>query len=81
MSANQQSTSSANSIALATFDVNFAPTRGVSFAVVGALVVITAEDETVTIPSGALAAGIMHALSIKQIVTAGTTATGIVLYR
>ena len=56
-------------------------TRAVSFAVTGTLEVVTADNQTVIIPSGALASGIMHALSIKRINSAGTTATGIVLYR
>ena len=78
---NQQSTSPANSIILAATNTDFPITRYVSFAVVGALEVVTAENETVIIPSGALAAGTMHRLSIKRINSAGTTATGIVLYR
>lgn len=83
MPSNQQSTSPANSIQLATpADTGEIPyTRGISFAVAGALHVLTAEDEDVVIPSGALAAGVQHALCVKRIFQTGTTATGIVIYR
>ena len=81
MSENLQSTAPANSVTLVSLDTIVSPTRGISFAAAGALSVLTAEDETVVIPSGALAAGIMHPLSIKRVNTSGTTATGIVLYR
>lgn len=55
-------------------------TRGVSFVAAGDLAVVTAGGETVTIPSGALAAGIMHPLRLARIKATGTTATGIVAY-
>jgi hypothetical protein len=55
-------------------------TRGISFAVAGDLAVVTAGGETVVIPSGALAAGIVHPLRVKQVLSTGTAATGIVAY-
>lgn len=55
-------------------------TRAISFAGAGALVVIDAEANTVTIPSGALAAGVMHPLSVTRVFSTGTAATGIVGY-
>ncbi len=55
-------------------------TRGISFSVIGALKVVTAGGETVTIPSGSLAAGIIHPLRVKQVFDTGTTATNIVAY-
>lgn len=73
----------ADSIALVTpHDSNelSAVTRGISFAAAGALKVVTVNGDTVTIPSGALAAGIIHPLRVKQVWSTGTTATGIVAY-
>lgn len=56
-------------------------TRAISFAVVGALeVVLEGDTNSVVIPSGALAAGVMHPLRVKRVVSPGTTATGIVGY-
>lgn len=55
-------------------------TRGVSFAVAGDLKVTTVAGETVTIPSGALAAGGIHPIRVVRIFATGTTATGIVAY-
>ena len=55
-------------------------TRGVSFAVAGALEVIDLANQTVVIPSGALAAGIIHPIEVTRIKAANTTATGIVAY-
>lgn len=54
--------------------------RGISFAVVGALKVTMIDSTVVTIPSGALAAGIIHPLVIKRVWQNGTTATGLVGY-
>lgn len=83
MPANQQSMSPANSIILCTAadGTSFPPTRGLSFVSAGDIKVDTAEGETVTIPSGSLAAGIVHPLSITRIYSTGTTASGFVLYR
>jgi hypothetical protein len=56
--------------------------RGISFAAAGALSVVPAADPTTTviIPSGALAAGIIHPLEILRVNNTGTGATGIVAY-
>lgn len=55
-------------------------TRGISFATEGDLEVLLAESETaITIPSGALSAGIIHPLRVRRVLT-GTTATDIVGY-
>ncbi len=56
------------------------PTRGVSFATAGALKVTTVGGQEVTIPSGALAAGIIHPLQVKRIWSTGTGAANIVAY-
>lgn len=55
-------------------------TRGLSFAVAGTLAVVTAGGQTVTIPSGALVAGAIHAIEVTRVLNTGTTATGIVAY-
>lgn len=55
-------------------------TRGVSFAGAGALKVTTYGGETVVIPSGALAVGVIHPLKVSRIHSTSTTATGIVAY-
>lgn len=55
-------------------------TRGISFAVAGALKVTTVGGDTVTIPSGALAAGVIHPLRVTKVFATGTGATGIVAY-
>lgn len=52
-------------------------TRGICFVVAGALKVLMADGTTITFTSGALAAGIIHPLSVKQVFSTGTTATGI----
>lgn len=56
------------------------PTRGLSIAAEGDLRVLTINDETVTVPEGALAAGIIHPICVKRVYSTGTTATGIVGY-
>lgn len=56
------------------------PTRGISFAGAGALKVTTVDGTTVTIPSGALAAGVVHPLAVKRVFATGTGATNIVGY-
>lgn len=55
-------------------------TRGISFASDGALAVVMMDGSDFIIPSGALQAGCIHPLRIKQVKATGTTATGIVGY-
>ncbi len=55
-------------------------TRGISFAVAGDIKVNTVGGETVVIPSGALAPGIVHPLRVSRIWSTGTGATGLVVY-
>ena len=58
-----------------------ATTRGISFAVAGALKVDTVGGSVgIVIPSGALAAGIIHPLCVTKVYNTGTGATGIVGY-
>lgn len=57
-----------------------APSRAISFGTAGALKVTTVGGETVVIPSGALAAGIMHPLRVARIHSTSTTAANIVAY-
>lgn len=57
-----------------------AVTRGISFAAAGALKVDLVGGDTITIPSGALAAGIIHPLMVTRVYATGTGATGIVAY-
>lgn len=52
--------------------------RGIAFGTVGALKVTTLGGETVTIPSGVLAAGIIHPIMITRVWSTGTTAGNIV---
>lgn len=54
--------------------------RGFSFAVAGAIKVTTVEGKTVTIPSGALGAGIIWDIRCTHIWATGTTATDFVVY-
>ncbi len=54
--------------------------RGISFATAGALKITTLDGTTTTIPSGALAAGIIHPITIKRVWSTGTTAANIVGY-
>lgn len=60
--------------------VSGVPTRGVSFGTAGALAVKDADGNDVTIPSGALVAGVIHPLRVLQVESTGTTATNIVAY-
>lgn len=53
-------------------------TRALSFTTAGAIAVVMEDGSDFIIPSGALAAGIMHPLRIKKIKTTGTTASGFV---
>ena len=55
-------------------------TRGLSFATAGALKVLTMGGNEVTIPSGALAAGIIHPIRVKKVFSTGTGALNIVGY-
>lgn len=55
-------------------------TRGISFVTAGDLKVTTAGGDTVIIPNGALAAGIVHPLRVAKVFLTGTGAAGIVLY-
>jgi hypothetical protein len=57
-----------------------AVTRAISFVTAGDLRVVDAAGNTVTIPSGALAAGAMHPLRVSKVLSTGTTALGIVGY-
>ena len=56
------------------------PIRGVSFATAGAIKVTTADGDTVTIPSGALAAGGIHPMRLRRVWSTGTTAADIVFW-
>ena len=53
------------------------PFRGIAFAGVGIIRLITEAGEDRTIPSGVLAAGSIHALGFTRIFTTTTTATDI----
>lgn len=55
-------------------------TRAISFAAAGAIKVTTLGGETLVIPDGALAAGVMHAVEWVRIWATDTDATGIVAY-
>ena len=54
--------------------------RYVAISAVGTLKVTTMGGDTVTIPSGALAAGQMFPLRVSRVWASGTTATGIVAF-
>lgn len=55
-------------------------TRGISFGAVGALKIIDGVGNTVTIPSGSLAAGVIHPICATRVYSTGTAATNIVGY-
>lgn len=55
-------------------------TRGLSFGTAGALKVDTLAGQTVVIPNGALAAGIIHPIRVTRVYATGTDAAGIVGY-
>lgn len=55
-------------------------TRAISFGGAGAIKVDTLGGDTVVIPSGALAAGVMHPLRVTRVYSTSTTATSIVGY-
>lgn len=52
-------------------------TRGICFGTEGALKVMTVSGRIVTIPSGVLAAGIIHPLRVKMVYSTDTTAADI----
>jgi hypothetical protein len=52
-------------------------TRGIAMGVVGDLHVLMRDGTEVTIPSGVLASGMIHALRVQKVFNTGTTATGI----
>ena len=54
--------------------------RGIAFVTAGALAIITVGGETVTIPSGALAAGAIHPVRATRIKSTGTTAANICVF-
>ena len=56
------------------------PTKALSFATDGAIKVDDTNGNTLTIPAGALVAGVQHAVRIRKVYETGTTATGIVGY-
>lgn len=53
-------------------------TRGICFATAGALRVDMVNGDTVTFPSGALAAGVIHPLRVTRVYSTSTTAASIV---
>ena len=55
-------------------------TRAISFAAAGTIVAVFEDGTQITIPSAALAAGILHPLGLRRILATGTSATGIVGY-
>lgn len=59
-------------------DEEVRPTRGIAFSAEGALVV-EINNASVTIPSGVLAAGVIHPLSVTKVKT-GTEATNVWLF-
>lgn len=52
-------------------------TKALSFATAGAIKIDDAVGNTLTIPAGALVAGVQHAVRIKKVYETGTTATGL----
>lgn len=58
-------------------DLAAGPTRGIAFKTAGDIVGITAAGDTVTIPSGVLAVGVIHAIQFKRIKATGTLAGNI----
>jgi hypothetical protein len=52
--------------------------RAIAFATAGTLKITTLGGETVTIPSGVLAPGIIHPIRVKRVYATGTTVTNIV---
>lgn len=60
-------------------DLTYA-TRGISFATAGALKVTMVGGEEVVIPSGALAAGVIHPMRVTRVWSTGTGALNIVAW-
>lgn len=54
--------------------------RAISFGTAGALRITTEAGDDVTIPSGALAAGVLHPIGASRIWATGTTAASIVIW-
>lgn len=54
--------------------------KAISFATAGALAIKDDEGNTKIIPANSLVPGIMHPVSTDQILSTGTTVTGIVAY-
>jgi len=54
-----------------------AGTRGIAFKTAGDIVAVRPDGETVTIPSGVLAAGSIHPICVVRIKATGTTAADI----
>ena len=50
-------------------------TRGIAISAEGTLRVMTLQGDIVTIPQGALAAGIIHPICVKRVYSTSTTAT------
>ncbi len=63
-------------------DANDLPfiTRAISFSAAGAISVVTHDGTSIVIPSGSLAAGVLHPIGLKRILATGTTAADIVGY-
>ena len=53
------------------------PARGIAIGAVGDLKILTLDGQTVTLPSGILAAGLIHPLGVKRVFATGTVATPI----
>jgi hypothetical protein len=51
--------------------------RGICFGGSGALRVLTQDGSDITIPSGVLAAGVIHPIRVKRVFATGTSATSI----
>lgn len=56
------------------------PCRGIAFGVAGALEIVDLQGNTVVIPSGVLAAGLIHPIFATRILADNTTATDIVAF-
>jgi hypothetical protein len=55
-------------------------TRGITLSVAADVKVTTAGGETVVIPSGSLAAGVIHPLRVSRVWATGTGSTTVVAY-
>lgn len=54
------------------------PIRGIGFGTEGTLKIRTVGGDIVTIPSGVLAAGVIHPIRISRVYATGTTVTDII---